>query len=364
MKLWLTGEPFTQPRHCYFVEGSVVSFIFDCGYQRAYPGDELPHLTPQQIRQAQYLFISHSHENQSGAYRWLLANGFSGRVILTTETARQLPFSVDDPLILEALSLPGESFQLPGGLSVCWGRSGHCSGSAWFSFTEQGRTLFFSGDYYYCARVNACDPIQDRYADLAVLDCDYGQVTSGNRREDQVSALIAAISEALTQGRPVLLPVPRFGRGIGILTYLCERLPHTDIFADRHFIKELGHLDASWIWVNPAVQEILGSVYVRTIPEDFIALGVYFVSDPQLDTPYGQSLARRILECGGRIFFTGTTEPGSTASLLRHSGQGTLLRYGVHCTQSDMLNIAVQNDFQRIIAYNSDFAPDAPCYEV
>ncbi|MBQ8129650.1 MAG: hypothetical protein IJ175_05320, partial [Clostridia bacterium] len=83
-----------------------------------------------------------------------------------------------------------------------------------------------------------------------------------------------------------------------------------------------------------------------------------------LDTPYGQSLAHRILECGGRIFFTGTTEPGSTASLLRHSGQGTLLRYGVHCTQSDMLNIAVQNDFRRIIAYNSDFAPDAPCYEV
>ena len=44
MKLYLTGEPCTQQRHCYFVEGETASFIMDCGYQRCYRGDELPHL--------------------------------------------------------------------------------------------------------------------------------------------------------------------------------------------------------------------------------------------------------------------------------------------------------------------------------
>ena len=34
MKLYLTGEPCTQQRHCYFVEGETASFIMDCGYQR------------------------------------------------------------------------------------------------------------------------------------------------------------------------------------------------------------------------------------------------------------------------------------------------------------------------------------------
>ena len=41
MKLYLTGEPCTQQRHCYFVEGETAAFIMDCGYQRCYRGDEL-----------------------------------------------------------------------------------------------------------------------------------------------------------------------------------------------------------------------------------------------------------------------------------------------------------------------------------
>ena len=106
MKLYLTGEPCTQQRHCYFVEGETASFIMDCGYQRCYRGDELLHLLPEQIRAARYLFLSHSHENQSGALPYLLANGFTGRVVLTTETARQLPLGIDDPLVLEGLSVP------------------------------------------------------------------------------------------------------------------------------------------------------------------------------------------------------------------------------------------------------------------
>ena len=95
MKLYLTGEPCSQQRHCYYVQGRDTSFIMDCGYQRCYRGDELPHLTPEQIRSSRYLFLTHSHENQSGALPYLLSNGFTGRVVLTTETARQLPLAID-----------------------------------------------------------------------------------------------------------------------------------------------------------------------------------------------------------------------------------------------------------------------------
>ena len=215
MKLYLTGEPCTQQRHCYFVEGETASFIMDCGYQRCYRGDELPHLLPEQIRAARYLFLSHSHENQSGALPYLLANGFTGRVVLTTETARQLPLGIGDPLVLEGLSVPYAEAQIPGGLTLTWGRSGHCSGSVWYRMAENGRSLFFSGDYYDCARVHARDPIEGIRANLAVLDCDYGMQPGSASRDAQVDALIAAISEALADGRPVILPVPRYGRGLG-----------------------------------------------------------------------------------------------------------------------------------------------------
>ena len=327
MKLYLTGEPCTQQRHCYFVEGESASFIMDCGYQRCYRGDELPHLLPDQIRAARYLFLSHSHENQSGALPYLLSNGFTGRVVLTTETARQLPLGIDDPIVLEGLSVPYAEAPLPGGISLTWGRSGHCSGSVWFRMAENGRSLFFSGDYYDCARVHARDPIEGISANLAVLDCDYGMQPGAASRDAQVEALIEAISAALADGRPVILPVPRYGRGLGILTYICERLPETDIFADRHFMTELGHMDATALWVRPQVQDMLAGKFIRAIPEDFVALGVYFVCDPQLDDIWTRKLIRRLLICGGRVIFTGTVEPNTLYGIVVDKAAQTLTVY-------------------------------------
>lgn len=132
----------------------------------------------------------------------------------------------------------------------------------------------------------------------------------------------------------MILPVPRYGRGLGILTYICERLPETDIFADRHFMTELGHMDATALWVRPQVQDMLAGKFIRAIPEDFVALGVYFVCDPQLDDIWTRKLIRRLLICGGRVIFTGTVEPNTHASLLLHAGKAKLLRYSVHCTQA------------------------------
>ncbi len=364
MKLYLTGEPCTQQRHCYFIEGRRTKFIVDCGYQRCYGEDALPHLQPEHIRSARYLFLTHSHENQAGALPFLFGNGFAGRVVLTTETARQLDFPIDDPILLEELSMPYGETELAGGLAVTWGRSGHCSGSAWYRLRDGERSLLFSGDYYTRARIHASDPIIGLKASLAVLDCDYGAGDAPNSREDHVEALLNAITQALADGRPVLLPVPKYGRAQGILSYITERLPHTDIFGDTHFLTELGHLDASAMWVRPEAQELLGGVFVRSIPEDFVALGVYFVSDPQLDSAYARTLCRRILTCGGRVIFTGTVEPYTYAALLMHSGRARHLRYGTHCTQEDMLNIAKQNSFDRIIAYHSDYEPTQPVYDV
>lgn len=59
-------------------------------------------------------------------------------------------------------------------ISFQWGRSGHCAGSVWYHFTENESSVFFSGDYTENTQVYACDPIRDRQADLAVLDCAYG----------------------------------------------------------------------------------------------------------------------------------------------------------------------------------------------
>lgn len=363
MKLYLTGEPCNQQRHCYYVEGSNVSFIVDCGYQRCYAGDEIPHLTNQQIRSASYLFLTHSHENQSGGLTYLLSNGFTGRIVLTAETAQQIRIGIDDPIILEGLCLPFTETELPGGLHLIWGRSGHCLGSAWFRIRDGEKSILFSGDYYPAARIHATDAIEGLHADVAVLDCDYG-TQSADTREEQLDALVSAIAEAIEDGRPVLLPVPTYGRGLGIMACISERLPEVDIFADEPLRRELSQLDATAMWVKPGAGTLLSSLFVRPIPEEFVALGVYLISDPQLDEPESLILLRQLLICGARVIMTGTVEVGTYAASLMHSGNARKLRYAVHCTQEEMLSVAAQNDFGKIIAYRSDYAPTQSEYEI
>lgn len=361
MQLFLTGEPCTQQRHCYFVRSESASFIVDCGYQRSYGEDALPHIDPEWIRESQYLFLTHSHENQSGALPFLYENGFTGRVVVTAETAGQLQYAIDEPIVLEGLCLPGVETELPGGLHMTWGRSGHCLGSAWFRLRDGDKSILFSGDYYPAARIHETDAIAGITADLAVLDCDYGTQSSGSR-DEQLDAIVSAVAEAIAEGRPVLLPVPTYGRGLGLLACLSERLPNVDLFCDENILRELWQLDATAMWVRPEASALLSSIFVRSIPEEFIALGVYFISDPQLDKKSSLQLLHDLLICGARIIMTGTVEHGTQAAALMHSGHAQLLRYAVHCTQEEMLAVAAQNDFGRIIAYRSDFAPTEPSY--
>ena len=230
---------------------------------------------------------------------------------------------------------------------------------------QDGRILLFSGDYYDAARVHMSDPIVGQTADLAVLDCDYGTRAGASSREEQVSAITAAIDEALRDGRPVLLPVPRYGRGQGVLTVVHERLPQADLFGDTHFLEELGHLSAaSSLWVQPRALDMLADTFVRPIPEEFVALGVYFISDPQLDRKSSLELLHDLLICGARVIMTGTVESGTQAASLMHSGHARMLRYAIHCTQEEMIDVACQNNFRRIIAYHSDYAPTQGEYEV
>ena len=127
---------------------------------------------------------------------------------------------------------------------------------------------------------------------------------------------------------------------------------------------ELLQLDATAMWVKPEASALLASIFVRPIPEEFVALGVYFISDPQLDEPESLILLRQLLICGARVFMTGTVEIGTYAASLMHSGNARMLRYAVHCTQEEMLCVASQNDFGRIIAYRSDYAPTQSVYDL
>ena len=60
MQLYIAGGCGDQGRNCFYIEGDRHAFIVDAGTST--DGlDRLPDLSPEMIRRAEYLFVTHSH---------------------------------------------------------------------------------------------------------------------------------------------------------------------------------------------------------------------------------------------------------------------------------------------------------------
>lgn len=342
MKLFLAGGVGEHGRSCFLVQGAPLCFLVDCGAMAGSP-QPYPRLSAEQIRSVRYVFLTHSHADHTGALPWLLEQGFRGQVIATAETLSQLPFSLPDPL-------PLEQFCPPEGLRLDWGRSGHCAGSVWYLFRLEGRAILFSGDYTESSCVYAADPIRRIRADAGILDCAYGR--SEASPETLQFDLLTELSRLISAGKPVLLPVPKYGRGPELLYLLHCAKPQTPVFGDAHFLAQLKWLRSDRFWCMPHAREVLSRSPVQPLQEVPEA-GICFVSDPQLKAEGSRRLAQAVLARGGSLVMTGTPEAGSCSEALLQKGAMTFLRYPVHQNETEYKALLHKNQIFRAIAYHT-----------
>lgn len=341
MRLVLAGGVGEHGRNCFLVEGGSLFYLVDCGIM-AGSDDPNPRLSAEQISRVQYLFLTHSHGDHTGAYPWLLKNGFTGTVIATRETLNQLPFPLEK-------SRPLDAFR-DDRLGVAWGRSGHCAGGVWYYVTLDGKALLFSGDYTEDGLVYACDPIRNIRADLAVLDSAYDAElrTAERMRTD----CLASISTALSGG-PVLLPVPKNGRGLELCLLAAGQFPGVTLFADEIFREKLKTLDGNDRWLRNQAYAALLRLRVECLPTVMGKTGIYFLCDPQLNTASGMDAAQRISAAGGKVILTGHVDDYGGAKQWMERGLAGFSRLAVHCSDADRLRLEKENLFDRVVPYHT-----------
>lgn len=335
MTLTIAGGCGEHGRNCFYVKGSR-SFLVDAGIGE---DGSYPDIPLAEISSIEYLFLTHSHKDHTGAIGYLIENGFKGRIIASGETLCQIAIDYQD---ISAV----EDNPVTPGLAFTYGRSGHCPGGLWFQFSLDGRTLFFSGDYREDDPVFIADPVRGICADIAVIDSAYGY------EHMNIEALRVELVAYIKAQKLVLLPVPLYGRGLSILSLLVD-IP---CFGDEHFLSEYRkHINGD-IWCKGITAK------VRPYSSD-VRSGVVFISDPQLKKSSSIALAERVISEGGAVVITGHPDKYGMADRFLCEGRAVFMRYPVHQCYDECTCLSRENDFGIVIPYHSkDIAPECMVY--
>ena len=345
MRMKIAGGCGEHGRNCFYVETMAVTFLVDCGLMAGEEDGGYPRLTETEIQRIDYVFLTHSHADHTGAIPWLAEKGFHGNVVATKETLEQLPFEVKGLMTLEQF----QDTETP--LTMQYGRSGHCVGSVWYQFECEGKSLFFSGDYVEKNFVHEIDLIRGKTADIAVIDCAYG--SDRTSFEGYYRELIKTVRKLKKEHKTLLFPVPKYGRGLELYWLLKRKFPKWTFSADMHFIKQLLSFENS-SWKKNGI-EVAGEIFLYSEEHQ---TDVVFVSNPQLRGTQAQEIANAVIENDGYAIMTGTTEPGTMSEQLLQEGKMSMCRFPVHLNYPQFCKVAMENSFGQIIIYHS---PEFDC---
>jgi len=337
MKLSIAGGCGDFGRSCFFVSGAQHSYIVDCGTST--DGlDRVPDLTPEEIRGAEYLFLTHSHRDHTGAVEYLEEAGFTGSVIMTVQTYRQISYKPKNAVIIDSTAPEAE---LSPDFSFRWGRTGHCCGSVWYLITCEGKNEFFSGDYRDGDPFYRCDPASGLSADIAVIDAAYG---TEERGEDMRARFMKKIAELLETGRPILLPIPRFGRGLSIAVSLYRLYGMSrPVYMSERLLKEWRIFARREYFVRPAVQEVPVEAFSLWDERTMEPGGLYLFTDAQLSHAESRQLVDNHPEVA--LLLSGSAHGYGRAREFLDSGRAEQVLWPNHMTILEMRELAKANTF-------------------
>ena len=365
VKLFVAGGCSEHGRNSFLVSGDKITVLVDAGRMKEKPDKPFPEISPEMAKKIDYLFLTHSHTDHTGALKHLQELGFCGTLVASAATLKFLPEKYEGRTIaLKDISSPYKEVSICDGLKLTFGRAGHCVGSVWYSLELEGKTILFTGDYEERSYAYDCDEIRGRYADLAVVDCAYG--TAAEDAEAHWEALESALDAIVPLQKPLLFPVPSHGRGFDVMRLLAQRNV-TTVLA-QSLIREYQDSDNREFWLKPSFVEAMRSLKKKQIGDfrsDFervLQEGAMFprehldaailVRDSQLVKEENRHIAVGVAAMGGRTILTGKQDPASFARQLLNEGKADFYRISVHQNIDEMKRLMAKNHFKKVVPYH------------
>lgn len=357
MNIFIAGGTGEHGRNCFCLDDGKNTYLLDCGIMASDKKNPYPALSNDQIRRLRLVFLTHSHADHTGAIGKIFSEGFNGIIVASQETFLHLKEDCPNKVFLEDWKQVNldKIFKI----DVQYGKSGHCLGSVWLmlNFLEQGKKVLYTGDYCEHAKFYLCDKIRKTTADLAILDCAYGDEILSYKENCEI--FVKAVKKYLAQGKKIALPLPKNGRCCEILRLLNDELPKEDrlFFADEYFYTKFSRdeLEKDKDWYKESAEKLFRKVKfyagINCSPK-----GIIFISEPQLKSRRSSYAARRIVDAGGQVIFTGNIEKNSHAQYFfeKYTQQCKKIVFPIHQNQTDCEKLCAKNNFSKVITFHCE----------
>ena len=113
MKLYVAGGCSEHGRNSFLVSGEHTTVLVDAGKMKEKPDKPFPELSEEVVRKVDYLFLTHSHTDHTGAIGFLKKLGFRGKIVASSATLNLIPeLKGYETIALKDRAVPGEEFFL------------------------------------------------------------------------------------------------------------------------------------------------------------------------------------------------------------------------------------------------------------
>lgn len=360
MKLRIHGGVGEKGRTCIGVEHGGTRLLLDAGVDTSAQGAPYyPAITPAELARIDAIIVTHAHEDHVAALGWCLANGFSGRILMSAESASETPATLaayatpEERRLARRASVEiiatGTDFAI-GPIAIRTGRSGHVVGGIWCHLGGGARSLGYCGDVVPDSPVFAMDALPP--CDLLLVDASYGtdRVPAAGR-----GAAIKRWLAAHPQG--AVLPTPLSGRSVELIGLI-----ETPIAIHPTMREALAQQIAASAWLKPGVADILSARFAEALlweeGQPLPAAALLVDDGMGLAGPSKAALAQARHE-RHPVLLTGGIPKGSPADLMLAAGEAEWLRFPTHPTLPENLAIAAASGAGRILAHSCDAATAA-----